>query len=236
MPSADDQDYGLKPTPELYDALQEAYEFLNVALFDGTLLNCVITLQRRNRAYGYFSPMRFERRDGPSRDEIALNPSYFPTRSLADTLATLAHEMVHLWQSHFGNPGRRGYHNREWADKMQDIGLQPSSTGAVGGRETGDTMSHYILPDGLFIAAVESLKRQGFRLEWTESIRYRSSKVENDPSDDERSSESKSGKRVKYSCPACGLNAWARHNAQIKCMSDDMQLLPEPVANQTSLL
>ena len=97
-------------------------------------------------------------------------------------------------------------------------------------------MSHYILPDGPFIAAVESLKRQGFRLEWTESIRYRSSKVENDPSDDERSSESKSGKRVKYSCPACGLNAWARHNAQIKCMLDNMQLLPEPVANQTSLL
>tara|TARA_R110002049_G_scaffold285233_1_gene466037 strand:+ start:8345 stop:9055 length:711 start_codon:yes stop_codon:yes gene_type:complete len=225
--NADDQDYGLKPTPELYDALQEAYEFLNVALFDGSLLNCVITLQRRNRAYGYFSPMRFERRNGPSRDEIALNPSYFPTRSLADTLATLAHEMVHLWQSHYGKPGRRGYHNREWADKMRVIGLQPSSNGAVGGRETGDTMSHYILPDGQFITAIETLKRQGFRLEWSESIHYRSAAAEPDSGESAGESENKSGKRVKYTCPGCGLNAWARHNAQIKCMADDAQLLPE---------
>ena len=49
-----------------------------------------------------------------------------------------------------------GYHpqlsaalyDRQWAAKMREIGLQPSSTGEEGGKETGQSMSHYIIPDG----------------------------------------------------------------------------------------
>jgi hypothetical protein len=44
-------------------------------------------------------------------------------------LSTLVHEMVHVWQETYGNPSRRGYHNRQWAEKMREVGLQPSSTG-----------------------------------------------------------------------------------------------------------
>ncbi len=57
-------------------------------------------------------------------------------------LATLAHEMVHLWQHHFGKPGRGRYHNKEWAEKMKSIGLQPTTTGKDDGAETGDVMGH----------------------------------------------------------------------------------------------
>lgn len=49
--------------------------------------------------------------------------------------------MTHLWQYHFGKPGRRGYHNKEWANKMESIGLMPSSTGQPGGDKTGDKMA-----------------------------------------------------------------------------------------------
>jgi hypothetical protein len=31
---------------------------------------------------------------------------------------------------------------------MREIGLQPSSTGEPGGMETGQTVSHYIIPGG----------------------------------------------------------------------------------------
>jgi len=30
--------------------------------------------------------------------------------------------MVHDWQKEFGKPGRGRYHNREWAEKMKEIG------------------------------------------------------------------------------------------------------------------
>src|ERR1700686_2839600 len=134
----------IKPTRETYDPLQQAYENLNRSLFEGALPNCLISLQRHKQSYGYFCGDRFGRADGTLTDEIALNPSHFRDRSQEAILSTLAHEMVHLWQHHFGKAGRGRYHNMEWAEKMKSIGLQPTSTGKEGGAETGDVMDHII--------------------------------------------------------------------------------------------
>ena len=45
------------------------------------------------------------------------------SRPIEESMGTLVHEMVHFWQQEFGTPSRRGYHNREWADKMEALGL-----------------------------------------------------------------------------------------------------------------
>src|SRR4051794_2203132 len=133
---SDPNTQNVKPTRETYDPLQLAYENLSRALFDNVLPNCLITLQRSKKSFGYFCGDRFGRADGTVTDEIALNPSYFRDRPQEAVLSTLAHEMVHLWQHHFGKPGRGRYHNAEWAEKMKSIGLQPTSTGKDGGAET----------------------------------------------------------------------------------------------------
>jgi hypothetical protein len=57
-----------RPTRETYDPLQQAYENLNRALFDNSLPNCLITLQRSKRTYGYFCGDRFARPDGQLTD------------------------------------------------------------------------------------------------------------------------------------------------------------------------
>ena len=141
---------------------------LNRSLFEGELPNCLITLQRSKKSYGYFCGDRFGRADGTLTDEIALNPSHFRDRPQEEVLATLAHEMVHLWQHHFGTPGRGRYHNREWAEKMKSIGLQPTSTGKDDGPETGDVMGHLIVPDGAFDRAVRKLLARGLVVLWIE--------------------------------------------------------------------
>ena len=69
--------------------------------------------------------------------------------------------MAHAWQQHFGNPGRRGYHNEEWADKMESIGLMPSSTGKLGGSRTGEKMADYAIKGGLFMQATDKLLAAG---------------------------------------------------------------------------
>ena len=81
----------IKPTKETYDQIQQAYDYLNRALFKGELPNCLITLQRRNRTCGYFSGDRFGRSDGLVTDEIALNPRHFHNRPVTEVPATLAH-------------------------------------------------------------------------------------------------------------------------------------------------
>ncbi|MCK9247107.1 MAG: SprT-like domain-containing protein, partial [Anaerolineaceae bacterium] len=127
----------VKPTRETYENFQQFYDYLNKGLFDGELPGCLLTLQRKKRTYGFFSGNRFARLDGQFTDEIALNPAHFRERPLREILATLAHEMVHQWQHHFGKSGRGPYHNRQWADRMKAIGLQPTDTSEEGGKETG---------------------------------------------------------------------------------------------------
>lgn len=217
------RDPSIRPTRETYDALQDAYDYFNGCLFGDSLPNCVITLKRRSRSYGFFSGDRFVRKDGIECDEIALNPVHFQDRVLSDTLSTLVHEMVHLWQHHHGKPGRGGYHNKQWAAMMNRIGLAPSDTGKPGGKETGDRMSHYVIDGGAFDDAMIVLDRRGFTIPWAEVPVGQSagSGTEGTPG-----TESKSGKRVKYTCPVCQLNALAKHDAKLACLEHQTQMLP----------
>ena len=75
---SDSNTQSIKPTRETYDPLQQAYETLNRSLFEGELPNCLITLQRSKKSYGYFCGDRFGRADGTLTDEIALNPFSLP--------------------------------------------------------------------------------------------------------------------------------------------------------------
>ena len=141
-----------------YGAFQKAYDFFNGELFGGSLPDVLVTLQRHARAYGYFAPERFTgRTDSTAAHELALNPDGFIGRTDELILSTLAHEMAHVWQQAHGTPPRRSYHDREWAGKMKDIGLQPSTTGEPGGKESGQSVTHYITPGGAYAAAYENL-------------------------------------------------------------------------------
>lgn len=148
---------GIHPTGAVYSELSKAYNFFNRRLFDGELPVCVITLQREKSSMGYFSRCRFVRHTGEKAHEIAMNPSYFASISKTEIMQTLVHEMVHLWQAEFGSPGRNRYHNKEWAQKMQSVGLMPSDTSAPGGRKTGDRMGDYVIEGGVFDSACQKL-------------------------------------------------------------------------------
>jgi SprT-like family len=200
------------PTAEAYGELQDAYDYFNRELYDNQLPPCLITLQRRSKStLGYFSHKQFRcLRDGRiTTDEIALNPLHFDGRAVIDVLATLAHEMAHLWQAHFGKPSRSGYHNRQWAAKMASIGLMPSHTGQPGGRKTGQQMTHYPIAGGCFDKATAALLASGFRLSWADAAAR--------PQAGDDATPVKSGIRVKYMCPSCAANAWGKSGLRLIC-------------------
>lgn len=230
----------LNPTAQTYDNLLLAYRFMNEALFGGILPPCLITLQREKKTFGYFSGARFKHAsdDSKNTDEIALNPTYFRMEGRDDrgVISTLVHEMVHLWQHHYGKPGRGRYHNDQWAEKMKKIGLIPSSNGQPGGNETGDRMSHYIDEKGKFAQAYKDLLVHDFKLEWIELVDHckDNSAVIKPPRksprplmDDEEESLQPTGEksipipdrsnRLKFTCPGCNLNAWAKPGANLVC-------------------
>jgi hypothetical protein len=229
MTDPDLSDLTIEPTKETYDRFQEAYAYFNRALFGGHLPNCLITLQRSRKSYGYFCGGRFGRTDGLITDEIALNPRYFHELTVERVLSTLVHEMTHLWQHHCGKPGRSRYHNRQWADQMKAIGLYPSSTGKEGGKETGDSVSHYIVAAGPFEVAANELLMAGFAITWTEVPPETTEAPIEGPGGqgvEGAGKTPKSGKRVKYTCPCCRLNAWAKHRIQLVCGADMTPMEP----------
>jgi len=192
----------LKPTTELYAELQEIFDFFNQKLFTGELPNCLISLQRSKGAAGYFAYSSWENEKGKKIDEIALNPSGFKGKDLKTILSTFVHEMCHLWQSYFGKPGKNGYHNQEWSDKMQAVGLMPSHTGERGGKQTGYKMSHFVLDNGLYKKSYEELEKLGGKMSWIESV-----------------GEQKKSyiKKMKYVCPKCNIKLWGKPNLNIIC-------------------
>ena len=201
------------PVTQIYGALDNAFQHFNTELFAQELPLAVITLQRRDaRTMGYFSAARFQSRQNNSTttDEIALNPQYFG-RPLQDTLSTLVHEMCHLWQEHFDHASRSGYHNKLWAAKMRQIGLQPSHTGKPGGKDVGQRMLHYIVAGGPFEASCRRLMDGGFDVVWAEALKEVTTTAGDPPEDEEEKG------RVRWICPNCKQKAWAKPTATLGC-------------------
>jgi hypothetical protein len=129
-------------------------------------------------------------------------------------MQTLVHEMTHVWQHVFGKPSARGYHNKEWAAKMKSIGLMPSSTGMVGGKETGQRMRDYPIPNGRFLKACDDLFATGWKLNLQSAARAGGPKTKKD--------------KTKYTCPSCGLNLWGNiPDAKVSCDECGCRMPPE---------
>ncbi|MDH0190268.1 SprT-like domain-containing protein [Stenotrophomonas sp. GD03993] len=155
------------PTLAYAGELQQAFDHYNAQLFDGRLPPCLMTLQRTARTFGYFSHQRFlSAKNGVATDEIAINPQYLANFPPLEAMQTVVHEMCHMWQYHFGKPSKRSYHNKEWADKMEAVGLMPSSTGRPGGARTGEKIADYPIEGGRFLQATRQLFSEGPFLTW----------------------------------------------------------------------
>lgn len=183
--------------------LDKAHTFFNKKLFGGELPDAAIILARKKGAEGYFHADRFHTEDGRKIDEIAINPDYLLQDEIK-ILQTVAHEMAHQWQHHFGEKkSRTAYHNAEWAAKMESIGLMPSSTSQPGGKKTGQKMGDYVIPGGLFERVVAELSADELNEIGSTVLPPKQS----DPAK----------KKVKHTCPSCGQNGWGQRDSLFIC-------------------
>jgi SprT-like family len=190
-----------------HEAFESAYHYFNKMLFGDKLPMCFITIQRKQGARGYFWNDKFQTRDGSlGAHELAMNPDTFSDRSDKDILSTFVHEMVHCWQEAFGSPSRSGYHNKEWAQKMREVGLKPVSVSNPG-KETGQKCTHEIIEGGAFDFVATKLIDGGWVLGW-ESYK-------------EPSTSSATNAKTKYTC-GCNNNIWGKPGLTVTCDSCQM--------------
>lgn len=198
-----------KPTIEQFSKYQAAYDYFNRQLFGGKLKPCLLVFRDGKRkknciVLGHFAPERWRNADGEACHEISLNPETLH-RELTETFGTLVHEMAHQWQQDHGTPPRGGYHDREWAKKMSEIGLVPSDTGAPGGKMTGQRMTHYVDPTGAFKKAFDAMP-ENVALPWVTGGFELAAP-----------SKPKARNKIKYSCPGCDSNVWGKPGLQVVC-------------------
>jgi predicted SprT family Zn-dependent metalloprotease len=197
-----------KTTQQDYAGFQVAFDFFNSSLFDGALPQLLIVLHKGKKSRGHYCHEAYEHRQDKTRtSELALYPETFSEESDERILSTLVHEMVHEKQALTGKPGRRGYHNVEWAKLMKAVGLYPSTTGEVGGKESGERVSHYIIQGGRYQQAYQKLAAIGLQLHW---------QIRTADGNGTTGGKPKPCSKVTYTC-TCGLRAWAKPGVSLMC-------------------
>lgn len=189
-------------TVPTYTNIESAYDYFNARLFGGKLPKVLITLVPHKGAYGYYRHEAFKGKGKKQQiiHEIALNPFTFTNRSDIEIHSTLVHEMCHLQEAlTWTERPKRLTHTRVWADMMKAVGLQPSTTGEEGGKETGRKCSHYVIKGGAFEKAAKKCDIQ---------YSFAGILVEK---------EKKGSRRTKYTCPSCGVNAYGKEGLNLTC-------------------
>jgi hypothetical protein len=205
----------IQPICENAKAYDLAFTHLNNELYGGKLPIPMLILTRDRRiTMGHFAPRRWDgRRRGESIHEIAVNVNCSANRDPVTVFGVLAHEMTHLWQQERGHPTRHGYHNKEWAREAQRIGLIIEGGGQKVHTEVG--------PGGLAEAAIASMPDQAV-FPWISA----EVGVGNLPQP-KGQPQVRGGVRPRYTCPICGLHAWAKPGASLVCGIDGQVLVEQ---------
>jgi len=120
---------------QLAGELHRWFDIFNGDLFEDTLLTPFLQFARTRRSnLGHYRPGH---NGVGARHEINMNKLHMHDRPFSEMLGTLLHEMVHEWQELFGQPGKGGYHNKQFAAKCAALGIP--CTGGYRSYSTGYT-------------------------------------------------------------------------------------------------
>ncbi|MVB11983.1 hypothetical protein CAFE_27120 [Caprobacter fermentans] len=189
--------------------LELAYQVLNNRYFEGRLNEPIITIQKTKCAYGHVTVGKVWRSGAEHRHELNIGAGTLD-RPIANVIATLLHEMVHLWNIQEGiqDCSRSGYyHNKRFRDAANCRDLEIGFSKNIGWSITQ--------PAPALCAFIEE---QGWR--------------EIDMNRDEVGAREKGGADAanvpngmahrpsstrKYVCPACHTSVRATHEVRVRC-------------------
>ena len=174
------------------------FNYYNKSLFNGKLKDCLFNMDRKTGDYGFFTPERWSGLKNEVIHEINLNPRCLEWKPI-EWHAVIVHNMVHSWQYDYGEPSRPGYHNKEFAQKSEEIGLFPSSNGQPGGKRTGQAVRHYFPSGGPFKKEFANLQKKDNKYKPLYGLGSPPAKKD----------------KTGYLCPNCGTKMWGK-----PCMLD----------------
>lgn len=195
--------------------LEKMFRTLNADLFNGELEEPIITIQSTPTAYGHVTVGKTWRRRDDWRHELNIGAETL-ARPIEHTVATLIHEMVHLYNiKHDIQDCSRGgtYHNKRFRDEAEKHMLKIDKDERYGWTITNPTeeLLDYIIMQGW----TEIEMNRGYSLPGIGGIsggKGGSTTGKTTPG----TTPKKSGSR-KYVCPCCGTIVRATKTVNVIC-------------------
>lgn len=205
--------------------LEKMFRALNRDFFEGKLEEPIITIQSTPRAYGHVTVAKIWKRKGESRHELNMGADTLD-RPIEETVATMVHEMVHLWNLAEGvqDCSRGGtYHNKRFKEEAERRGLHIEHHEKYGWTITTPTE-----------ALIDYIITQG----WTEVDMSRGGGIWSPPPSAGGKAGSggqnagsnggvtpKKSSTRKLQCPCCGNSVRATKAVRIMCMDCMEQMI-----------
>ena len=204
--------------------LEKIFRALNADWFSGELEEPIITIQSTPRAYGHVTVGKVWYRKDQQRHELNLGAETL-TRPIEEVVATIMHEMVHLYNiAHGVQDCSRGntYHNKKFKAEAERRGLHIDHHDKYGWTITSptDELMEYILEKGWS----EISMNRGFGWTPPPSTGGTGGKSGNGGTGGPVTPPKKTSTR-KLQCPCCGNSVRATKSVRIMCMDCSEQML-----------
>ena len=201
--------------------LEKIFRAINADFFGGALEEPIITIQSTPRAHGHVTVGKVWYRKDERRHELNIGAETI-NRPIENVVATMIHEMVHLWNIAQGvqDCSRGGlYHNKKFKEEAEKRALKIEHHEKYGWTitEPTDELIEYILEKGW---SEINISRGGFG--WTPA-----------PSNGGKTGNSggvaitppaKKSSTRKLQCPCCGNSVRATKAVRIMCMDCNEQM------------
>ena len=155
---------------------------------------------------------------------LGINP-YYLDRPLPQVLATLCHELCHVYENAFIHIARNGYHDKHWAQLMKDCGLEPkylneSKTAVthtiIEGGEFDRFVSDFISENGGSYFTVCSYSKM-LEVKTKDELGLTEHEGELRPDNADKAVKKYNRNKVKYVCPSCDAKVWGKPSLRITC-------------------
>lgn len=225
----------VKTSTELYAKIQAVIDELDSTFFSGNGKECIpelvfaINNQCRACVTAFVSPdALYDKLNNKKLQYLGINPKYLD-RDSSEILATICHELCHIYENAYIHIPRGGYHDRQWAELMESCGLTP-----VFLNKSKTTVSTKIVEGGAFEEFVRTFKEKYGEdyfniVEYSIEIEHKTKVAlgieEGDDTEDNSPKADNADKpvkkynrnKIKYTCPDCGVKVWGKPGLHIEC-------------------
>lgn len=222
----------VKTSTELYAKIQAVIDLIDENFFSGKgkqkipELVFAINNQCRDCVTAFVSPdALYDKIKGKKLQYMGINPKHLD-RDTEDILATICHELCHIYENVYIHIPRGGYHDKQWENLMAECGLE-----AVILNKSRTAVSTKIKEGGVFESFVKDFKDKNgddyFNIVAYTAVLENKIKLalgtEDGDSDEPKADNADkpvkkyNRNKVKYTCPDCGVSLWGKGNLYIIC-------------------